>query len=252
MSRKSIPGSLTMATAIKTRRIELKLTIEEAAKRANVGTKTWCRYEAGESIRQDKCKGVCKALNWRSLPSLEQDDSTSINVAEYRKDKYWSKALEKNFGETAAMSFIIGSEILGDYINMDLRELAKMPKGSHLGELPLSMLLSDLPEQFLTRYDYDFLYALKCSLLRLKACLLHNQELVAHSVMEELALFLIIEESRILLEEGDYTPETGWDEWIFDIFGDMDIVTMLYSDHFVTEDSTYYFDFWMKDQFFTT
>ena len=61
MAQKSVKGNEKLAKAIKTRRNELELTIEEAATRAGVGTKTWCRYEAGESIRRDKYKGVCKA-----------------------------------------------------------------------------------------------------------------------------------------------------------------------------------------------
>lgn len=68
MAQKTIQGNKELARQIKSRRNELGLTIEEAASRAGVGTKTWCRYEAGESIRMDKCKGVCKALNWGVLP----------------------------------------------------------------------------------------------------------------------------------------------------------------------------------------
>lgn len=45
MASKSIQGSQTLAKKIRSRRNELGFTIEEAAKRAGVGTKTWCRYE---------------------------------------------------------------------------------------------------------------------------------------------------------------------------------------------------------------
>lgn len=47
MGQKSVKGSTELARAIKLRRNELGLTIEEAAARAGVGTKTWSRYEAG-------------------------------------------------------------------------------------------------------------------------------------------------------------------------------------------------------------
>ena len=67
MARKTIQGSICLAQKIRQKRNELELTIKEAASRAGVGTKTWCRYEAGESIRSDKLKGVCKALNWLCL-----------------------------------------------------------------------------------------------------------------------------------------------------------------------------------------
>ena len=47
MAQKKIQGSEDLARQIKSRRNELVLTIEEAASRAGVGTKTWSRYEAG-------------------------------------------------------------------------------------------------------------------------------------------------------------------------------------------------------------
>ena len=52
MSQKSIKGTSKLGEAIKSRRQELGLTIEEAATKAGVGIKTWCRYESGESIRR--------------------------------------------------------------------------------------------------------------------------------------------------------------------------------------------------------
>lgn len=67
MPLKALQGNETLARQIKSRRNELGLTIEEAASRAGIGTKTWCRYEAGESIRIDKCKKLCKALHWNDL-----------------------------------------------------------------------------------------------------------------------------------------------------------------------------------------
>ena len=45
MAQKSISGTLKLAEKIRARRNELHLTIEEAAKRAGLGTKTWCHYK---------------------------------------------------------------------------------------------------------------------------------------------------------------------------------------------------------------
>ena len=250
MSQKSISGNAELAYAIRTRRNELNLTIEEAANKAGVGIKTWCRYEAGESIRQDKSKGVCKALNWRALPATEENDKPVFSIDEYRANEYWSKELEERFGATAAASFIIGSEILEDHINEDLAELSQMPRESHIGELAASFIADDLPPQFLPRYDYEFLYALRCELRRLKTSVKYKTTLVAHSVLEELALYLVVEESRMLLEDGNYIPEDGWDEWIFDIFDDMDIVTLLYSNRYLTTENIYHFDHWAEEQFY--
>ena len=67
MAQKTIQGSETLARQIKSRRNELGLTIEESASRAGVGTKTWSRYEAGESIRKDKCKGNLQSAKLAGL-----------------------------------------------------------------------------------------------------------------------------------------------------------------------------------------
>ena len=42
----------------------------------------------------------------------------------------------------------------------------------------------------------------------------------------------------------------GWDSWAFDLFDDMDVVTFLYSDHYLTEYSPYHFSHWLNPQFF--
>ena len=82
MSQKTIKGTLALGKAIKSRRQELGLTIEDAASRAGVGTKSWCRYESGESIRSDKAKGICKALNWCTFP--DSNDTAEFDIQYYR------------------------------------------------------------------------------------------------------------------------------------------------------------------------
>ena len=98
MAQKIIKGNETLAKQIKSRRNELGLTIEEAAFRAGVGTKTWYRYEAGESIRKDKCKGICKALKWHSLPDQDGENTENISVQEFKNHEAWSTFLENSFG----------------------------------------------------------------------------------------------------------------------------------------------------------
>ena len=48
----------------------------------------------------------------------------------------------------------------------------------------------------------------------------------------------------------DEQQDAGWDEWIFDIFDDMDIITFLYSDMYVSEKDAYHFSRWMEEQFY--
>ena len=94
--QKTIKGSEQLGKKIKKRREELNLTIEEAASRANVGTKTWYRYESGESIRKDKCRGICKALNWRVFPDQDETDG-EILIQKYKEHPNWSTYLEEQF-----------------------------------------------------------------------------------------------------------------------------------------------------------
>ena len=256
MAQKTIQGSKALAKQIKSRRNELNLTIEDAASRAGVGTKTWCRYEAGESIRMDKCKGICKALNWHTLPDQEQGENTSISLQEYKKHTAWSPYLEGSFGANAAKAFAIGSDILLDHINDDMAELASMPTGSHIGQLNMSWLYGDLPEQFLMYYNYDFLYQLKCILCNLRARAKCGTSMVAHSVMEELIIYLCNEESTAFIElnggsdEVDDVEDTYSEEWVFDLFQDMDIISFLYSNVFLSSEHPYHFSHWSEQQFF--
>lgn len=247
MANKSIKGSEELAKKIKLRRNELGITIEEAAKRAGVGTKTWCRYEAGGSIREDKYRGVCKALNW--LDILEEKDVEQFSIAEYRKSNMWSDYIEQNYGKIAAASLTIGSDLLYDFVKEDLESISRMPRYSHIGELKTSFLKSLLPQQFIVRYDYEFLYSLYVTIYKIRRNLQMNSKIVARSVLEELAIYMMVEESRMLMEISDLKLEDGWEDWVFDLFEDMDIITFLYSNMFLTEEDTYYFDYWLKQQF---
>ncbi|MDO4386187.1 MAG: helix-turn-helix transcriptional regulator [Clostridia bacterium] len=232
MAPKTILGNKKLGGKIRSRRNELGLTIEEAASRAGVGCKTWSRYEAGESIRQDKCKGICKALNWHSLPDQEA----------------WSPFLEHEFGTEAAMSFAAGSDMLLDHIQGDMTELASMPVGTHVGQLKASYLSDILPKQFLMHYNYEFLYQMKCALLGLRACAESGSPMIAHSVLEELLLYLCCEEAFAMMELNGEEPQEQ--EWEFDLFDDMDVVTCLYSDMYLDADHTYHFSHWTERQFY--
>lgn len=246
MAVKSFKVDEELAKRIKARRNELGLTIEDAAKRAGVGVKTWCRYEAGEAIRTDKYKGVCKALNWKSL----SDDVSGFgfDISKYYNHEAWSPFLAERYGELAAASFVIGSEILLDDINSDLSEISEFPKGSHLGQLEISEIVDFLPEQFLMHYDYEFLYLFKCVITRLVKQANNGTPIVAHTVLEELALYVIVLEADMIDSENVSTEE--YDEnWVFDLFGDMDIITFLYSDIAIDIDNLYHFMHWNENLF---
>ena len=256
MAQKTVKGNSKTAEAIRRRRLELNLTIEEASQRAGVGIKTWCRYEAGESIRQDKCKGICKALNWHTLPDVEIDNDILFDYEEYRNHEAWSDSIRERFGDIAAISFTIGSDILLDHLQEDIRELASMPKGYHVGQIDFSWLSAALPPQFLMRYDYDFLYCLQVTVQRLRRVMRNVPDYLPHSVIEEVALYLIMLESEVLIEcmtedmeDAGIEYDDTWGEWIFDLFGDCDLITWLYSDMYVLSDNIYHFDHWIEEHF---
>lgn len=249
MAQKSLQGSSSLASQIKERRNALNLTIEEAALKAGVGTKTWSRYESGESIREDKCKGVCKALGWAKIPNAGEDEDTVLDLEQYKTHEAWSEYLMNLFGEPAAASFAIGSDILLDHIGEDLRDLSSMPKNTHIGQISTPFLAGDLPAQFLMEYDYNFLYILQANVKRLRAMAHSGAQIIAHSVFDELTLYLIVEESRLLLEEDD-SLDDDWDEWIYNLFEDMDLITFLFSDEYLTDTHPYHFVQWMENQFF--
>lgn len=258
MPKQSIKGTLGTAETIKRRRQELGLTIEEAASRAGVSIKTWYRYEAGESIRVDKYKGVCVALNLRSFPIDDTDNTSTFNLEYYNHHSVWSKHIYNHFGCVAAVSFVIGYDFLIDCLNDDMEQLSTMPKESHIGQIYTSMLKDLMPEQFLARYDYEFLFCMKMALLRLGRIANKSDNIVAHSVLDELLLYLIVEMSDFLIET--MIPEIeacgievdgNWKDWIFDLFDDIDIITYLYSDlMFLTNDHTYHFENWLEKQFY--
>lgn len=251
MAQKTIKGNDILAKQIRQRRYELGLTIEEAASRAGVGTKTWFRYETGGSIRADKCKGICKALNWHNLPGLNSENDAVFSTAEYINHEAWSPFLDENFGSEAAFAFAAGSDILMDHIYEDMLELSSMPKGTHIGQLDISWLKDGLPEQFLMYYDYGFLYRMKCCLKRLRDCAGHGATMVAHTVLEELIFYLCNKEASVLLElSGKKARDIESEIWVYDLLGDMDIISCLYSDIYLEKEHTYHFSRWTEEQFY--
>ncbi len=250
MSIKTIPGSPELAKDIRDARTKLGLTIEEAAHIAGVGTKTWSRYEAGESIRKDKWPGICKALNWKGSPLDGDINDYDIDINKCHQSVFWSSFLERKFGEAAAVSFVIGGEMLLDHINADMEELAVLPRGTHLGELEFSFLLDDLPSQFLTRYDYEFLFALRSSLYGLIKRTGKDEPMGAYTVMEELVYYLISVDTTFYLDLCNYMNAEYDEEWVYELFEEeWCLDTYLYSEEYLTEDNKYHFNHWMERQF---
>lgn len=248
-------NSIELGQEIKKRRIELGLTIEEAAKKAGVGMKTWSRYEAGEAIRSDKLNKVLHVLKWSTFPP---DDAASYIENPWSdidsSHEAWSSYLAETYGERTACMFAIGYDLVSDYISDELAELSSLPAGSHVGQLGGSWLSYTLPPQFLTRYDYEFVFSLKYALNSLKDNAKNGHQIVAHTVLEEIAVYLIEMEANSYIElfNSDTSYEDECPEGLLgEICGDIDVCTFLYSNwYLVKQGETYHFDNWFKPQFF--
>lgn len=263
MAQESIQSSAELGDLIKNRRKELSLTIEAAAKKSGVGTKTWSRYEAGAPIRTDKVVGVCKVLKWSSLPTTnvasedEEDDEDedfdddNINIDKFVNYDAWSTFLLNNFGKTAAISFAVGSDMLLDDILLDLEELQKMPKDSHIGEIENSSLIDFMPPQFVTHYNYELLYHLSRELMHLRDIASNHGQIVAHNAAQELLIYMVAEESAVYFECMDIEMSSNeLVTWAFELFDDDDIVVMLYNDFWIDEDNDYHISNWFEDRFY--
>jgi transcriptional regulator with XRE-family HTH domain len=256
MAPRTKSGSTELASAIRERRVALNLSIEEAAAKAGVGAKSWSRYESGGAIRHDKARGVCRALGWSKLPgagmdSDDTDDDWLRNVD--HGHRAWSEAINELYGRACAITFAVGSDLISDHLTDDLKALAEEPRGTHLGQLAASWLDDDLPPQFVPRYDYEFVYGLKASVDKLRQRFAHG-DLVAHTVLEELALYVIFGQAELLADmdptlfedEGD-----DWREWLAGILGDLDIEFLLFTSGLaLTPDFAYHFDHWDERQFY--
>ena len=253
-------GNIELGRQIRLRRNELGLTVGQAAEKAGVGVMTWSRYESGDSIRQDKYAGICRALDWHDIPRNDSQTASDFDLDACRSSDVWPKALAEKLGESAAISFVVGSDLLLDSLEEDLEALSAMPKGSHIGEQGVFWLTKELPQQFLMRYDYEFLYLFKTVILRLRLAASRGEEIAAHSVIEELALYLIMEHSRSMMEgivlaanqeasEQGAVLDDNWDGWAFQLFGNKDLITNLYADSYLQESDSYHFDHWQDAQF---
>lgn len=249
MAAKVIEISKEIGEKIKARRNELGLTIEDAAEMADVGTKTWSRYESGSSIRHDKYRRVCRVLG---LATLDDSIEPDFSWDKIKSDYVWSDYLCENYGAEAALAFAVGREELLEYVNADMSELSQLPRGSHLGQVPMSFLADLLPEQFLTRYDYEFLCLLRSTLKNLRMRVHLEAVFRAHTVLEEIVLYLCTEGAKAWVDTCAHGMFAGDElqDWVFDLFDDEDLITFLYDGRFVDEQCPYHFVHWNEPQFY--
>ena len=73
--------------------------------------------------------------------------------------------------------------------------------------------------------------------------------------MEELLIYLSAEEAEVLADlmeeskDSDKDDTESYKEWVFDLFDDADILTMLYSSIYLTTENIYHIDHWFEPKF---
>lgn len=201
-----------------------------------------------------------------NLDDYEEFPEFKAAREKFKRHPAWSDNICDNYGTLAAISFAVGSDIMLDGVRLALAELSTMPAGTSLDKVqlmdPAAVQLKDLlPEQFLMNYDVTFLSDLKATVEQLRECARSGMEIVAHSVMQELVLYISAQNAKDaeeyiwtqIVEAGEtegLDESDVSDSWVFNLFGDMDVVTFLYSDITIPSDNIYHFDHWRKLAFY--
>ena len=248
-------GSPELGAAIKNRREELGLTVAEAARAADMSTQTWKKYESGGSVRNDKIYGICIALDWDRLPGMEKSpmdemEEKTIPVSIFQEDDAWSSEIAEKYGDGTAVAFVLGSSLLLEELENDLDQLSKMPRGTHIGMLKHSWLTDMLPDQFLMSYDYDFIYYWSTVIFDLRDRAANpDVTLMTNTLLEDISLFLIMEESDLIIDK--ILPKDAYKEenWAFYYIGDPKFLDHFFNGGaYIPRSSPYHFDHWAEDQ----
>ena len=192
-------------------------------------------------------------MEQKGIQSIPGHAAEAFDLEKFRNQEAWSDFLCRYFGEAAAISFIVGSDLVLEFIEKDLQELSGKPEGTHVGQLGASMMKEILPGQFLTRYDSAFLRLFRTTVERIRKTFRCCDWFTPSSVIEEVAIYQIAEVSKYWMESRHAQMEsqgvTGldtWDAWDFDLLETFHVITCLYSDRCVERNHRYHFDHWTK------
>lgn len=148
-------------------------------------------------------------------------EENTIPVSIFQEDDAWSSEIAERYGDGTAVAFVLGSSLLLEELENDLDQLSKMPRGTHIGMLKHSWLTDMLPDQFLMSYDYDFIYYWSTVIFDLRDRAANpNVTLMTNTLLEDISLFLIMEESDLIIDK--ILPKDAYKEenWAFYYIGD--------------------------------
>ncbi len=117
----------------------------------------WQDLLGGDRPRLDshRLSGLADAVGAQtalSLPAWDADPRVWRNS--------YSPLLVDTVGVDAARTFALGADVLRDAILENIREMAVLPRGTHLAQLEESAIADALPMRWEMSYDYDFVFHL--------------------------------------------------------------------------------------------
>lgn len=191
-------GSPELGQKIRERREELGHTINEISNQADISVSSWNRYEAGGDIRKDKIAGLCKALRWVRLPNSINPTGTieeNINEEDEPAILVYKPVLISRYSGTGGevdslpicAGLLTGLEFLKDVLDEALDDLSEEPRGTHIGMID-TIISYRMPEQFLTEYDYEFIYGMRAKVLSMLRAIDYNKEIEINTVMDDIIL----------------------------------------------------------------
>lgn len=181
----------------------------------------------------------------------DDDDLDDDDDDEDDEDMSWLDRIRLEYSDAAAQTFQRGVALLNQYIKEDMALLSKMPKGTHIGQIQEDsrFLAYFFPKQFLTDCTYEVLYAMQCALERFDALAVRLPQIYAHTVLEEVVLYLAMKAGSQPLKKVRNADAWLDEEWLYDTFGDEDVVTCLFSGSYINEDNVYHFSHWTEEVF---
>ncbi|WP_158247687.1 helix-turn-helix domain-containing protein [Actinomyces qiguomingii] len=180
------------------------------------------------------------------LPVPDWDDIPTV------LSEVYSQRLARTLGEDAARCFALGVLLYDMSITENLESMAELPRGTHLGELDDTHIGSTLPQLWLTRYDYEFVFQLRESFRdmtrRLVSGVTTDDDPMACTIAEILVLHDVFNlGGTIAASRGAGIDEDRWEGWVDALSGPDRPAHMLVAMGMIPPaDAPEHFDNWFK------
>ncbi|MDO4901574.1 DNA-binding transcriptional regulator [Actinomyces sp.] len=180
------------------------------------------------------------------LPIPDWDDIPTV------LSEVYSQQLARTLGEDAARCFALGVLLYDMSITENLESLAELPGGTHLGELDETHVGSTLPQLWLTRYDYEFVFQLRESFRDMTRRLVSGGIAPGEPMARTIADILVLHDTftlggTIANSRGADVPEDRWEGWVDALSGPDQPAHMLVAMGLIPPtDAPEHFDNWFK------